>query len=82
MLQDSTLLNYTLGIDTQLLLQHLWVVAVEEAGVFHELQLMKDFFLLGRGELFLELLRLSEHLLEAAPTPKASEGLYHQCIYI
>lgn len=55
-------------------------MAVEEAGVFHELQLMKDFFLLGRGELFLELLRLSEHLLEAAPTPKASEGLCHQYI--
>lgn len=37
--------------------EHLWHVAVEKAELFQQLGLMKDFFLLGRGELFLEFIR-------------------------
>ncbi|XP_073953708.1 gamma-tubulin complex component 4 [Choristoneura fumiferana] len=48
--------------------KHLWAVAVEEAQLIHELRLMKDFYLLGRGELFLELLRLTAHMLEKPTT--------------
>ncbi|KAF9424782.1 hypothetical protein HW555_000083 [Spodoptera exigua] len=46
-------------------------VAVEEAQLIHELRLMKDFYLLGRGELFLELLRLTAHMLDK-PTARTS----------
>ncbi|XP_028029212.1 gamma-tubulin complex component 4 isoform X1 [Bombyx mandarina] len=51
--------------------KHLWTVAVEEAQLIHELKLMKDFYLLGRGELFLELLRLTAHMLDK-PTIRTS----------
>ncbi|KPJ14748.1 Gamma-tubulin complex component 4 [Papilio machaon] len=51
--------------------KHLWTVAVEEAHLLHELRLMKDFYLLGRGELFLELLRLTAHMLDK-PTTRTS----------
>ncbi|CAK1551070.1 unnamed protein product [Leptosia nina] len=51
--------------------KHLWTVAVEEARLLHELRLMKDFYLLGRGELFLELLRLTSHILDK-PTTRTS----------
>ncbi|XP_047523681.1 gamma-tubulin complex component 4 isoform X2 [Pieris napi] len=51
--------------------KHLWIVAVEEAQLLHELHLMKDFYLLGRGELFLELLRLTSRLLDK-PTTRTS----------
>ncbi|PZC83790.1 hypothetical protein B5X24_HaOG206947 [Helicoverpa armigera] len=51
--------------------KHLWTVAVEEAQLIHELRLMKDFYLLGRGELFLELLRLTAHMLDK-PTARTS----------
>lgn len=46
-------------------------MAVEEAQLIHELKLMKDFYLLGRGELFLELLRLTAHMLDK-PTIRTS----------
>ncbi|KAJ9585128.1 hypothetical protein L9F63_003080, partial [Diploptera punctata] len=45
--------------------QHLWKIAVEEADLFVQIKLLKDFFLLGRGELFLEF------ILQASPI------LYH-----
>ncbi|XP_045777470.1 gamma-tubulin complex component 4 isoform X1 [Maniola jurtina] len=51
--------------------KHLWAVAVEEAQLLHELRLMKDFYLLGRGELFLELLRLTAPMLDK-PTARTS----------
>ncbi|XP_077298913.1 gamma-tubulin complex component 4 isoform X2 [Arctopsyche grandis] len=55
--------------------EHLWIVAGEEAGVLHELQLMKDFYLLGRGELFLELLRLSSPLLNSLPNSVSTRDI-------
>lgn len=57
--------------------KHLWVVAVEEAQLIHELRLMKDFYLLGRGELFLELLRLSAHLLDSPTTRTSTRDINH-----
>ncbi|KAI8420077.1 hypothetical protein MSG28_008663 [Choristoneura fumiferana] len=54
--------------------KHLWAVAVEEAQLIHELRLMKDFYLLGRGELFLELLRLTAHMLEKPTTRTGTRG--------
>ncbi|CAH0764361.1 unnamed protein product [Diatraea saccharalis] len=57
--------------------KHLWVVAVEEAHLLHELQLMKDFYLLGRGELFLELLRLTSHILDKPTNRTATRDMNH-----
>lgn len=57
--------------------KHLWIVAVEEAHLIHELQLMKDFYLLGRGELFLELLRLSSHMLDKPTSRTSSRDMNH-----
>ncbi|KAG6449693.1 hypothetical protein O3G_MSEX006182 [Manduca sexta] len=57
--------------------KHLWTVAVEEAQLIHELKLMKDFYLLGRGELFLELLRLTAHMLDKATTRTSTRDMNH-----
>ncbi|KAL4714997.1 hypothetical protein ACJJTC_003148 [Scirpophaga incertulas] len=57
--------------------KHLWIVAVEEAQLLHELHLMKDFYLLGRGELFLELLRLTSHMLDKPTTRTSTRDMNH-----
>ncbi|XP_041984391.1 gamma-tubulin complex component 4 [Aricia agestis] len=57
--------------------KHLWSVAVEEAQLMHELRLMKDFYLLGRGELFLELLRLTSHILDKPTTRTSTRDMNH-----
>ncbi|XP_075981312.1 gamma-tubulin complex component 4 [Anticarsia gemmatalis] len=57
--------------------KHLWMVAVEEAQLLHELRLMKDFYLLGRGELFLELLRLTAHMLDKPTTRTSTRDMNH-----
>ncbi|XP_053614341.1 gamma-tubulin complex component 4 isoform X2 [Plodia interpunctella] len=57
--------------------KHLWSVAVEEAQLLHELNLMKDFYLLGRGELFLELLRLTAHMLDKPTTRTSTRDMNH-----
>lgn len=58
--------------------QHLWTVAVEEAQLLHELRLMKDFYLLGRGELFLELLRLTAPMLDKPTTRTSTRGILNK----
>ncbi|XP_026320640.1 gamma-tubulin complex component 4 [Hyposmocoma kahamanoa] len=57
--------------------KHLWTVAVEEAQLIHELKLLKDFYLLGRGELFLELLRLTAHMLDKPTTRTGTRDMNH-----
>ncbi|KAJ0174180.1 hypothetical protein K1T71_010326 [Dendrolimus kikuchii] len=57
--------------------KHLWTVAVEEAQLIHELKLMKYFYLLGRGELFLELLRLTSHMLDKPTTRTSTRDMNH-----
>ncbi|XP_049877341.1 gamma-tubulin complex component 4 [Pectinophora gossypiella] len=57
--------------------KHLWTVAVEEAHLIHELKLMKDFYLLGRGELFLELLRLTAHILDKPTARTGTRDMNH-----
>lgn len=55
-------------------LQHLWKLAVEEAELFLQLKLMKDFFLLGRGELFLEFIQQADHILQNPPISTSTKG--------
>ncbi|XP_013187642.2 gamma-tubulin complex component 4 [Amyelois transitella] len=57
--------------------KHLWTVAVEEAQLLQELKLMKDFYLLGRGELFLELLRLTAHILDKPTNRTSTRDMNH-----
>jgi hypothetical protein len=47
---------------------------VEEAELFLQLKLMKDFFLLGRGELFLEFIQQVGHILQNPPISTSARG--------
>ncbi len=46
------------------------------------LQIIKDFFLLGRGELFLTFFDLAHSFLKSAPTPTTSHGTATLAVYI
>ncbi|XP_046464925.1 gamma-tubulin complex component 4 [Neodiprion pinetum] len=59
----------------QCVTEHLWRVAVEEAQLMHQIKLIKDFFLLGRGELFLEFIRLAGHILNKKPTSHTTRDI-------
>ncbi|KAK7116694.1 gamma-tubulin complex component 4-like [Littorina saxatilis] len=47
--------------------EHLWVMVVQEADLTGQLRVMKDFFLLGRGELYLAFIDQTRHLLKGPP---------------
>jgi len=49
--------------------EYLWILVVEESDLTNELRIMKDYFLLGRGELFLAFIDQASHLLR---TPVSS----------
>ncbi|XP_076645164.1 gamma-tubulin complex component 4 [Halictus rubicundus] len=53
----------------------LWRVAVEESQLVQQLKLVKDFFLMGRGDLFLEFVRLTAHILNKSPTNHTSRDI-------
>ncbi|XP_043278604.1 gamma-tubulin complex component 4 isoform X2 [Venturia canescens] len=53
----------------------LWRVAVEEAQLFQQLRSIKDFYLLGRGDLYLEFIKLTSHILNKAPTSHTSRDV-------
>lgn len=48
--------------------EHLWTLVVKESSLFGQLRILKDFFLLGRGELFLAFIDKAQTLLLAPPT--------------
>ncbi|KAI8501367.1 microtubule nucleation by interphase microtubule organizing center [Branchiostoma belcheri] len=48
--------------------EHLWKLVVEEADLIGHLKLMKDFYLLGRGELFLAFIDCAQSILRGPPT--------------
>ncbi|XP_066590115.1 gamma-tubulin complex component 4 isoform X2 [Prorops nasuta] len=59
----------------QCVTEHLWHIAVEEAQLMQQLKLIKDFFLMGRGDLFLEFIRLTAHILNKTPTSHTSRDV-------
>lgn len=59
----------------QCITELLWRVAVEEAHLVQQLKLVKDFFLMGRGDLFLEFIRLTAHILNKQPTQHTSRDI-------
>lgn len=48
--------------------EHLWTLMVEEADLLEQLKIVKDFFLLGRGELYQVFIDLAQHMLKTPPT--------------
>ncbi|ESP01051.1 hypothetical protein LOTGIDRAFT_55038, partial [Lottia gigantea] len=48
--------------------EHLWVLIVEESDLRNQLKIIKDFFLLGRGELYLAFIDQAQHLLSSTAT--------------
>ncbi|KAK3609174.1 hypothetical protein CHS0354_013711 [Potamilus streckersoni] len=48
--------------------EHLWTMLVEDANLEGNLKIIKDFFLLGRGELYLAFIDQAQNLLRIQPT--------------
>ncbi|KAL4227566.1 Gamma-tubulin complex component 4 [Mactra antiquata] len=46
----------------------LWKILVEDADLLHHLRIIKDFYLLGRGELYLAFIDSAQHLLRVPAT--------------
>ncbi|XP_021925023.1 gamma-tubulin complex component 4 isoform X3 [Zootermopsis nevadensis] len=55
--------------------EHLWKLAVEEAELFLQLKLMKDIFLLGRGELFLEFIHQAGRIMQNPPISSSTRDV-------
>ncbi|XP_067002486.1 gamma-tubulin complex component 4 [Anabrus simplex] len=55
--------------------EHLWQLAVDKDKLFLQLKLMKDFFLLGRGELFLEFIKQAAPVLAKPPCSTTSRDV-------
>ena len=53
----------------------LWRIAVEEAQLFQQLKLLKDFYLIGRGDFYLEFIKLTGHILNKTPTNHSSRDI-------
>ncbi|XP_052795876.1 gamma-tubulin complex component 4-like isoform X1 [Mya arenaria] len=47
----------------------LWKILVEDGDLLAHLKIIKDFYLLGRGELYLAFIDQAQHLLRVPPTP-------------
>lgn len=72
--QNLTISMYVQKISMCVCLQHLWVMVVQEADLTGQLRVMKDFFLLGRGELCLAFIDQAQHLLKGPPAPSTEHG--------
>ncbi|MEE6503329.1 hypothetical protein FKM82_004799 [Ascaphus truei] len=48
--------------------EHLWKLMVEESDLLGQLKMIKDFYLLGRGELFQAFIDIAQHMLKTPPT--------------
>lgn len=55
--------------------ERLWQVAVEEAKLTKQLKLLKEFYLMGRGDLFLEFIKQSSSNLNKTPTNHTSRDI-------
>uniref|UniRef100_A0A672SPJ7 Gamma-tubulin complex component n=1 Tax=Sinocyclocheilus grahami TaxID=75366 RepID=A0A672SPJ7_SINGR len=48
--------------------EHLWTLMVEESDLLGQLKIIKDFYLLGRGELYQVFIDLAQHMLKTPPS--------------
>ncbi|XP_034942749.1 gamma-tubulin complex component 4 isoform X2 [Chelonus insularis] len=53
----------------------LWHVAVNDAHLLQQLKLIKDFYLIGRGDLFLDFIKLTSHILNKIPVNHTSRDV-------
>ncbi|XP_074111363.1 gamma-tubulin complex component 4 [Cotesia typhae] len=53
----------------------LWHIVVEDAQLLQQLKYIKDFYLIGRGDLFLDFIKLTSHILSKPPTNHTSRDL-------
>lgn len=61
--------------------EHLYILVVEDANLAGELRIIKDFFLLGRGELFLAFIDQTQGLLRGPPVNTTEHDInmaFHQ----
>ncbi|CAB4024936.1 gamma-tubulin complex component 4-like, partial [Paramuricea clavata] len=54
---------------------NLWCLVVEEGELLKHLKLLKDFYLLGRGEIFRSLIEKSKDLLKVPPTGNTGHNI-------
>ncbi|KAF4792598.1 Gamma-tubulin complex component 4 [Turdus rufiventris] len=54
--------------EVSILGKHLWKLMVEESDLLGQLKIIKDFYLLGRGELFQAFIDTAQHMLKTPPT--------------
>ena len=54
--------------------ERLWTFAVKESHLLLHLKLMKDFFLLGRGELFQTFIEMGNDLMKIPPSKTTENG--------
>jgi len=59
------------------LIQQLWSLVVENADFLLHLRTMKEFYLLGRGELFLTFIDKANFMLCVPPTTITKHGLFN-----
>ena len=66
--------------------QHLWQMLVQDADLLGHLRIIKDFYLLGRGELYLAFIDQAQHLLRVPATANTEHGkifsLFTHCILV
>jgi len=63
-------------------LQQLWSLVVENADFISHLRTMKEFFLLGRGELFLAFIDKADVMLSVPQSKTTERGKSHATISI
>uniref|UniRef100_A0AAQ5X0A7 Gamma-tubulin complex component n=1 Tax=Amphiprion ocellaris TaxID=80972 RepID=A0AAQ5X0A7_AMPOC len=56
--------------------EHLWTLMVEESDLLEQLKIIKDFYLLGRGELYQVFIDLAQQMLKTPPTAVTEHGKY------
>ncbi|KAH0620165.1 hypothetical protein JD844_014798 [Phrynosoma platyrhinos] len=54
--------------------EHLWKLMVEESDLIGQLKIIKDFYLLGRGELFQAFIDTAQQMLKTPPTAVTEHG--------
>ncbi|KAL0105295.1 hypothetical protein PUN28_016741 [Cardiocondyla obscurior] len=79
-LQEKSVFNIvefdrTINELKQCVTELLWHVAVEEAQLMQQLKLVKEFFLMGRGDFYLEFIKLTAHILNKAPMIHTSRDI-------
>ncbi len=66
--------NHSMFLLTPPPTQQLWTLVVEEADLIGQLRVAKEFFLLGRGEMFQEFIDQAQILLGGIPTTTTEHG--------